>query len=69
MDKDPALYDEAVDRHARDVGAQLIYSYKVNPRTALYAGGTIGGFLDDENPTLFASSRGVFLKLSYGWAP
>lgn len=69
VDKDPALYDEAVDRHARDVGAQLVYSYKVNPRTALYAGGTIGGFLDDENPTLFASSRGVFLKLSYGWQP
>ena len=33
------------------------------------AGGTVGGCLDDDNPNLFASSRGVFLKLSYGWAP
>ena len=69
VDKDPALYVDPVNRHARDLAAQLIYSYKLNPRTALYAGGTVGGFLDDDNPNLFASSRGVFLKLSYGWAP
>lgn len=69
IDKDPALYVDPVDRHVRDLAAQLTYSYKVNPRTALYAGGTLGGFLDDENPTFFNSSRGVFLKLSYGWQP
>ena len=69
IDKDPALYLDPVDRQTRDLAAQLIYSYKVNPRTALYAGGTLGGFLDDENPTFFNSSRGVFLKLSYGWQP
>lgn len=69
VDKDPALYEHPVNRHARDVAAQVIYSYKVNPRTALYAGGTLGGFLDDENPSFFNSSRGVFLKLSYGWQP
>lgn len=69
VDKDPALYTDEVDRQARDVGAQLIYSYKVNPRTAVYAGGTLGGFLDDTNRDLFASTRGVFIKLSYGWQP
>ena len=69
VDKDPVLYADPVNRHARDLAAQLIYSYKLNPRTALYAGGTIGGFLDDDNQDMFASSRGVFLKLSYGWAP
>mgnify|MGYP006188479457 FL=1 len=69
IDKDPALYLDPVDRQTRDLAAQLIYSYKVNPRTALYAGGTLGGFLDDQNPTFFNSSRGVFLKLSYGWQP
>jgi len=67
--RNPALYATAVARRVRDVGAQLIYSYKINPSTALHAGGTLGGFLDDEHPTLFASSRGVFLKLSYGWQP
>jgi len=69
VDKDPALYARPVNAHARDVGAQLVYSYKVNPRTAVYAGGTLGGFLDDEHRDLFASSRGVFVKLSYGWQP
>ncbi|HEY4561186.1 MAG TPA: hypothetical protein VIG54_10650, partial [Lysobacter sp.] len=69
VDKDQALYDEPVNRHSRDVGAQLVYSYRVNPRTAVYAGGTVGGFLDDENRELFASTRGVFVKLTYGWQP
>ncbi|MEO5566496.1 MAG: DUF5916 domain-containing protein [Luteimonas sp.] len=69
VNKDPALYLKPVNRHSRDLATQLIYSYKVNPRTALYAGGTIGGYLDDNNADLFASSRGVFLKLSYGWQP
>jgi hypothetical protein len=69
VDKDPTLYERPVNRHARNIGAQLIYSYKVNPRTAVYAGGTLGGFLDDDNRELFASTRGVFIKLSYGWQP
>lgn len=69
IDKDPGLYVDPVNRHARDIAAQLIYSYKLNPRTALYAGGTLGGFLDDDNPEMFASGRGVFVKLSYGWQP
>ncbi|GAB6196216.1 carbohydrate binding family 9 domain-containing protein [Lysobacter xanthus] len=67
--KDPALYTRPVSRHARDVGAQLVYSYKVNPRTAVYAGGTLGGLLDDEHRDLFASNRGVFFKFTYGWQP
>ena len=69
VDKDPSLYEEPVNRHGRDVGAQLVYSYRVNPRTAVYAGGTVGGFLDDEHRDLFASTRGVFVKLTYGWQP
>ncbi len=69
VDKDPSLYDEPVNRHGRDLGAQLVYSYRVNPRTAIYAGGTVGGFLDDENRELFASTRGAFVKLTYGWQP
>ncbi|CAA9327159.1 MAG: CBM9 [uncultured Lysobacter sp.] len=69
VDKDPALYVEPVNRRARDIGAQLIYSYKINPRTAAYVGGTLGGFMDDEQRDLFASTRGLFVKLSYGWQP
>jgi hypothetical protein len=35
---DPALYPTGVPPHQRYIDTQLIYSYKINPRTALYAG-------------------------------
>lgn len=69
---DPCTID--VDVRSRDVGAQLLYSYKVNPRTALYAGYSHGAFdIDREDDTLrdslLDSGRSVFLKLSYAWQP
>ncbi len=67
--RDPALYPRAINARARDLAAQLVYSYKVNPRTALYAGASWGGFMDDEHPQLFGNTRSVFAKLSYGWQP
>ena len=67
--RDPLLYPRRVDAHSRNTAAQLIYSYKVNPRTALYAGTSLGALMDDANPDLFSNTRSVFLKLSYGWQP
>jgi len=67
--RDQALYARPVNQVARDWGAQAVYSYKVNPRTALYAGTSYGAFLDDDNRELFGNTRSVFLKLSYGWQP
>jgi hypothetical protein len=67
--RDQALYTDAVNARARDWALQVVYSYKLNPRTALYAGGTYGAFMDDDNPDMFGNSRSVFLKLSYGWQP
>jgi len=74
--RDPALYSEpvldetvTVNETARDWATQLVYSYKLNPRTALYAGASYGAFMDDEHPELFGNTRSVFLKLSYGWQP
>lgn len=66
---DPSLYADAVEKKARDWAAQMVYSYKINPRTALYAGASYGAFMDDDNPDMFGSTRSVFLKLSYGWQP
>ncbi len=65
----PALYLEPVVAHARSAATQLIYSYKVNPRTAFYAGTSFGGFMDDEHPQLFNNSRSLFMKFSYAWQP
>lgn len=69
IDRDPMLYATTMQRHSRNVAAQLIYSYRVNPRTALYLGGATGGYVSDKQDTLFQNSRGVFLKVSYAWAP
>ncbi|HWI24003.1 MAG TPA: hypothetical protein VNS59_03665, partial [Lysobacter sp.] len=67
--RNQALYEDTINETARDWAAQLVYSYKVNPRTALYAGTSYGAFMDDDNPELFGNTRSVFVKLSYGWQP
>ena len=67
--RNQALYADTINETARDWAAQLVYSYKINPRTALYAGASYGAFMDDDNQDLFGSTRSVFLKLSYGWQP
>ncbi|MEO8002955.1 MAG: DUF5916 domain-containing protein [Arenimonas sp.] len=53
----------------RDLGTQLLYSYKINPRTAFYAGYSEGQYSDDDFPDLFATNRALFMKLSYAWQP
>ncbi len=67
--RDQTLYVNPVNEKARDWAAQLVYSYKLNPRTAVYAGGSYGAFMDDDNPELFGNTRSVFMKVSYGWQP
>ncbi|HSD17302.1 MAG TPA: DUF5916 domain-containing protein [Thermomonas sp.] len=67
--RDQALYSTPVNETAREWAGQVVYSYKLNPRTALYAGASYGAFMDDDNLELFGSTRSVFLKLSYGWQP
>ena len=67
--RDPSLYADPVNETARDWAAQLVYSYKVNPRTVLYAGASYGAFMDDDDPDLFGDTRSVFAKFTYGWQP
>ena len=69
VERDAWLYATPVNALARDWAAQLVYSYKVNPRTALYAGASYGAFMDDDNPDLFGNTRSVFAKFTYGWQP
>ena len=68
-ERDQRLYTRPVNQRARNVAAQLLYSYKLNPRSAVYAGYSHGAFADDRIDTLFDSDRSVFLKLSYAWQP
>ena len=49
IQREQALYVDAVNQRARDSAAQVVYSYKLNPRTALYAGASYGAFMDDDH--------------------
>jgi hypothetical protein len=69
VERDPALYTSPVERRSRDVAAQLLYSYKLNPRTAGYLGYSHGGHSDDDQLQLADRDRSLFLKLSYAWQP
>ena len=69
IERDPDLYTVAVDRRSRDLGGQFLYSYKINPRTALYAGYSESRFADDQINSLFATDRTVFMKFTYAWQP
>ena len=78
---DPTLYTgyvNGVPEHSRDINTQLIYSYKINPRTALYAGYADGYFGGDVNlgpdglPAyeffpVAQTDRTLFLKIGYAW--
>ncbi|MCB1561477.1 MAG: hypothetical protein KDI75_10365, partial [Xanthomonadales bacterium] len=67
--RDPGLWRGSVDERERKIDMQLIYSYKINPRTALYAGYSEGRFADDSFNSLFPHDRSLFAKLTYAWQP
>ena len=69
IERDPTLYVDEVDAAFRNLGTQLIYSYKVNPRTVLYAGYSDIGIETDEVADLTTTSRTLFLKVGYAWEP
>lgn len=64
--RDPALYLDSVDRKSRNWANQLLFSYKLNPRTLLYAGISNGFRSVDQDP-LDEQAQTLFLKLSYAW--
>jgi len=65
-----ALYDDPdTDARSLDVGAQLLYSYKVNPQTVFFLGYSDNHRDDDDLSSLTQTDRTVFMKLSYAWTP
>ncbi len=69
--RDPDLYvaldpEDRPDARSRDLFTQLLFSYKVNAQTALYAGYSDRSFGGDDFDTTRAS-RTFFLKLGYAW--
>jgi len=62
-------YVEVVDANTRDMGRQLLYSYKVNPRTVFFLGYSDNHYDDDSLTTLETTDRTLFMKISYAWMP
>lgn len=71
IERDLFLYDDPDDFNAdfENLGTQLIYSYKVNPRTVFFAGYSDYAEQDDELASLTTFNKTLFIKLGYAWEP
>ena len=67
LNHNPALYTQPVDKRSQSLGTQLIYSYKVNPKTLLYLGYSDSALANDEIDSLRRTDRTLFAKFSYAW--
>ena len=66
INRDISLYDDEVDAHSRFLSTQLIYSYKVNPKTLLFLGYS-GSGVEDQDVDLTRMNRIFFAKFSYAF--
>ncbi len=67
--RNPDSYTDTVDRRSRDVGRQLLYSYKINPQTVFFLGYS-DALIDDDNLSgLTTTDRTWFMKVGYAWTP
>jgi hypothetical protein len=66
IEKDVSLYDDEVEPRTKELFAQLLVTYKVNPQTAVYVGygDVYNGAVEYD---LTRSSRSFFVKLAYAW--
>lgn len=64
--RDPALWLEPVEERSRELFAQLLFSYTLNPQTVVYLGASEGREGGDE-VALTARDRTLFVKLGYAW--
>jgi len=65
--RNQAVYVDEVDANSKDVGRQLLYSYKINPQTVFFLGYSDSYLDDDDLDGLTASDRSVFMKIGYAW--
>lgn len=68
VDRDLSLYDQPEDFEARtkELFTQLLFSYKINPRTVLFLGYS-DNYQGDQDVELTQENRALFLKVGYAW--
>ena len=69
VERNQALYVEEVDSRSRDIGRQLLYSYKLNPQTVFFLGYSDQYVDEDSLDELTMSDRTWFMKIGYAWTP
>jgi hypothetical protein len=69
IERNQALYDDDIDEHSRDVGRQLLYSYKLNPQTVFFLGYSDQYVDEDQLSELTETDRSLFMKIGYAWTP
>lgn len=69
VERNQDMYIDEVDAHSRDVGRQLLYSYKLNPQTVFFLGYSDSHVDDDDLDSLTISDRTLFMKIGYAWMP
>lgn len=68
IERNPAVYVDAIDAEDREVGRQLLYSYKLNPQTVFFLGYSDNHVDDDALAKLTVSDRSWFMKIGYAWS-
>jgi hypothetical protein len=61
-------YIDDVSAYYRDLGVQLLYSYKVTPLTKFFIGYSDAGYQDAVEGRLRSNERSVFFKISYAYS-
>ena len=69
IERNPDVYIEPTDAREKDVGRQLLYSYKLNPQTVFFLGYSDSYVDDDSLDRLTAEDRTWFMKIGYAWTP
>ena len=69
INRNPDEYIDPVDSETRDVGRQLLYSYKLNPQTVFFLGYSDQLIEDDLIDNLTTTDRTWFMKVGYAWTP
>ena len=69
VDRNQAMFLDEVDERSRNVGRQLLYSYKLNPQTVFFLGYSDRHINDDDLDDLTSTDRTFFMKIGYAWMP
>lgn len=73
--RDTSLYDDNYDTDPdndvtaiyNNLSTQLLYSYKMNPKTLFFLGYSDGGYENENIGSLQKTNRNIFAKFSYHW--